>query len=283
MSSPGLVYLNIAHPVMDDSDQSAARTSDPVEHYQVAISQTKPLQHVARPSDKQCDRKRGTLEPQMPVKLAIFDIDDTFVRGDSFKWFCWFAARINRIQLGWLFQLPCAALLFMFGRLDAGLFKLSCLKALLAHRDGVALNTLTADFVERVLLKRVHTVAVDRLRWHQQQNHSVIFLSASPDLYLKELGSRLAVDCLICTKFLSKDGQFTGELFSANCKGVEKRRRLLETYPTAEIAWDHSFGYGNSADDVSFLELVGNAVAVNPDAKLREIATQRNWAIEAWR
>jgi phosphoserine phosphatase len=57
----------------------------------------------------------------------------------------------------------------------------------------------------------------------------------------------------------------------------------LEAYPLAEIAWDHSFGYGNSVDDVSFLELVGNAVAVNPDAKLREIATQRNWAIEAWR
>jgi HAD superfamily hydrolase (TIGR01490 family) len=170
----------------------------------------------------------------------------------------------------------------MFGRLDAGLFKLSCLKAVLAHRTGAALNTLTADFVERVLLKRVHAVAVDRLRWHQQQNHNIIFLSASPDLYLNELGSRFAVDCLVCTKFLSQDGQFTGELFSANCKGDEKRRRLLEAYPAAEIAWDHSFGYGNSVGDISFLELVGNAVAVNPDAKLREIAAQRNWSIEAW-
>jgi|SRR5262245_6073054 len=218
----------------------------------------------------------------MPLKLAIFDIDETFVRGDSFKWFCWFAVGIYEIQLGWVFNLPRAALLYMFGRLDAGLFKLSCLKAVLAQRGGVALNTLTADFVERVLLRRVHAVAVDRLRWHQQQNHSIVFLSASPDLYLNELGSRFAVDRLICTKFLSNAGQFTGELFSANCKGVEKRRRLLEAYSTVEIAWDHSFGYGNSADDVSFLELVGNAVAVNPDAKLREIATQRNWAIEAW-
>jgi HAD superfamily hydrolase (TIGR01490 family) len=218
----------------------------------------------------------------MPLKLAIFDIDETFIRGDSFKWFCWFAARINEIQLGWLFYLPLAALLYMFGRLDAGLFKLFCLKAVLTHGDSVALNTLTADFVELVLLKRVHAAAVDRLRWHQQQNHSIIFLSASPDLYLNELGSRFDVDCLICTKFLSKDGQFTGELFSANCKGDEKRRRLLEAYAAAEIAWDHSFGYGNSVDDISFLELVGNAIAVNPDAKLREIAGRRNWAIEAW-
>ena len=218
----------------------------------------------------------------MPLTLAIFDVDETFIRGDSFKRFCWFAVRINEIQLGWLFHIPRAALLYMFGRLDAGLFKLSCLKALLGHRDGVATNTLTADFVERVLLKKVHTAAVDRLRWHQRQSHSIIFVSASPDLYLKELGSRFGVDCLICTKFLSKDGQFTGELFSANCKGFEKRRRLLEAYPLAEIAWDHSFGYGNSVDDVSFLELVGNAVAVNPDVKLREIAAQRNWAIEAW-
>jgi phosphoserine phosphatase len=81
---------------------------------------------------------------------------------------------------------------------------------------------------------------------------------------------------------LSQDGQFTGELFSANCKGGEKRRRLLETFPVDETAWDQSYGYGNSADDIAFLELLGNPVAVNPDTKLKKIALQRNWAIEAW-
>jgi len=219
---------------------------------------------------------------QKGFKLAIFDIDKTFVRGDSFKWFCWFAMRANGIGLRSLWWFALDALEHPTGLLDAEHFKKSCLRICSVTNDKAALTTLVKNFVDQVLLKRVHWAAVDRLRWHRQQNHTIVFLSASPDLYLTDLATRFGVDLSICTKFFSQDGQFTGELFSANCKGDEKRRRLLEAYPATEIDWDHSFGYGNSVDDVSFLELIGNAIAVNPDAKLRRIAVQRNWVIEAW-
>jgi phosphoserine phosphatase len=109
-----------------------------------------------------------------------------------------------------------------------------------------------------------------------------VFLSASPDVYLTELQSRFGVDRLICTKFISGDGEFTGEIYSGNCKGEEKRRRLVEEYSACEVDWDQSYGYGNSVEDVPFLEVVGNAVAVNPDLKLRKIAMQRTWPIETW-
>lgn len=219
---------------------------------------------------------------QRGVKLAIFDIDETFVRGDSFKWFCWYAMRVNGIGLRWLGRFARDTLMQPTGLLDAGLSKKFCLRICSVTNDKAALTTLVKSFVDDVLLKRVHLAAVDRLRWHRQQNHTIVFLSASPDLYLTDLGARFGVDRSICTKFLTQDGQFTGELFSPNCKGDEKRRRLLEVYPATETAWDQSYGYGNSVDDVSFLELVGNAVAVNPNAKFKRIAVQRNWAIEAW-
>lgn len=223
------------------------------------------------------------LTSQTRVILAIFDIDKTFVRGDSFKWFCWFAMRANGIGLRWLWRFAFDALTHPTGLLDAGLLKEWCLRICLVNHDKAVLTTLVKNFVDRVLFKRVRSAAVDRLRRHRQQNHTIIFLSASPDLYLNELGSRFAVDGLICTKFLSQDRRFTGELFSANCKGDEKKRRLLEVYPANEIAWDQSYGYGNSVEDVPFLEVVGYPVAVNPDRKLRKIAAQRNWAIESWR
>jgi len=107
-------------------------------------------------------------------------------------------------------------------------------------------------------------------------------LSASPDVYLTDLQSRFGVERLICTKFIDCDGVFTGEIYSANCKSEEKRRRLLCEYSASEIDWSQSYGYGNSVDDVPFLRILGNPVAVNPDSKLRKIAVQRNWAIEMW-
>jgi len=219
---------------------------------------------------------------QVAVKLAIFDVDKTFVRGDSFKWFCWFAIRANGICCRKLGRFVLDTLMEPAGIFDAGRIKNLCLQLCLVTNDRSALTSLVRKFVDGVLLKRVHSVALDRLRWHKQQKHRIMFLSASPDLYLNVLGARLGVDGVLCTKVLTQDGRFTGELFSANCKGDEKRRRLMEECPGSDIAWDQSYGYGNSSDDVPFLGLFGNAVAVNPDAKLRKIAVQRSWAIEAW-
>ena len=216
------------------------------------------------------------------MKLAIFDIDQTFVHGDSFKSFCWFAMGARGVSLRWLWRFAFHTLIHPTALRDGGLLKASWLRICLMNTDKATLATLVKNFVDKVLLKRAHSAAVNRLRWHKNQNHTIIFLSASPDLYLNDLGSRFGVDRLICTRFLGQDGDFTGEMFSANCKGDEKRRRLLEAYPATEIAWDRSYGYGNAVQDVSFLEILGNAVAVNPDANLRKIAVQRNWAIEAW-
>ena len=234
-------------------------------------------------------RVSETMQPHDPrlisqagIKLAVFDIDKTFVRGDSFKWFCWFAMKRNGLKTRWFWRFASDALRHPTRLLDAGHLKKACLRICLVGGDKAGITTLVETFVDGILLKRVISVAEERLRWHKQQDHRIVFLSASPDLYLKYLGARFTVDSLVCTQFLSRDGLFTGELFSPNCKGDEKRRRLLETYPGSEIAWDQSYGYGNSVEDVSFLELLGNPVAVNPDAKLREIAVQRNWSIEAW-
>jgi phosphoserine phosphatase len=40
-----------------------------------------------------------------------------------------------------------------------------------------------------------------------------------------------------------------------------------------------STAYSDSASDVPFLEVVGHAVAVNPDRKLRGIAAERGWRV----
>ena len=217
-----------------------------------------------------------------PTRLVIFDFDKTFIRCDSFKRYCWFAAQTNGVQVVWLCRLLLDALKYLSGRMDGGRLKLTCLNAVLTDHASAALKLQTNEFVDRILFPKIYSGAIDRLHQHKEERCTTIFLSASPDLYVNQFGARCGADRVICTKFLDPDGNFTGKELGPNCRGDEKKRRLLAEYPDDEVAWDQSYGYGNSVDDVPFLELLGNPVAVNPESKLRKIAVERHWAIETW-
>jgi hypothetical protein len=45
----------------------------------------------------------------------------------------------------------------------------------------------------------------------------------------------------------------------------------------------HSYGYGDSLNDVPLLETVGNPVAINPDMRLRRYAKRRGWDLRDFR
>ncbi len=88
------------------------------------------------------------------MKLAIFDIDNTLVRGDSFKRFCWFAVRWNGLRLYWLWRFAFDALTHPKGLFGASRFKKLCLNICLVNDDKAALTSLVKNFVEHVLLKK---------------------------------------------------------------------------------------------------------------------------------
>jgi hypothetical protein len=46
-----------------------------------------------------------------------------------------------------------------------------------------------------------------------------------------------------------------------------------------DIDMDASYAYSDSASDLPMLRSVGNAVVVNPDAELLEIARQEGWRV----
>ena len=75
----------------------------------------------------------------------------------------------------------------------------------------------------------------------------------------------------------------TGDLQSPRPAG-EARGALLEEYAGRHgIALAESFAYADSLSDLPMLELVGTPVAVNPDARLSQVAGQRGWRVERWR
>ena len=65
-----------------------------------------------------------------------------------------------------------------------------------------------------------------------------------------------------------------------NPYGENKAKLVQELAEVHNFDLSDSYAYGNHYSDAHKLKRVGHPVAVNPDRKLREIATGNGWQIE---
>jgi phosphatidylglycerophosphatase C len=110
----------------------------------------------------------------------------------------------------------------------------------------------------------------DRLRWHQDQGHAVVIVSASLAAYLQPLADELGLDGVLAVELVAgPDGTLTGAVVGgANTRGSGKVARLR--------AWlDTQFGagtevelwaYGDSAGDEQLLALADHPTWVGKRA-----------------
>ena len=76
-----------------------------------------------------------------------------------------------------------------------------------------------------------------------------------------------------------EDGVYTGRLAGPFCYGPGKAEAIVAIAAERNINLADSWSYSDSMSDVPMMELVGNAVAVNPDAQLSALARSRGWPI----
>lgn len=107
---------------------------------------------------------------------------------------------------------------------------------------------------------------VARLRWHQQEGHAVVIVSASLGAYLRPLADDLGLDAALAVELVTgADGCLTGGVVGElNTRGPEKVARLqawaAERFgpATAFELW----AYGDSAGDEDLLALADHATWV---------------------
>jgi len=215
--------------------------------------------------------------------LAVFDVDDTLTRGDSLKWFGWYVLTHCGLRISCLPVLALCSVKYLLGLCGAGEFKAAVLKMLLSGRSVSAAEDLAERFAAELLLGKRFEIGRERIRWHKERKHRIVLLSASPEIYLKTFASLIGADTLIGTRLVTRDGYLTGELAGENCKGEEKLNRLSSEATLHGADWGASYGYGNSVEDIPFLHALGKPTAVNPDRKLKQMASQLGWKIENWR
>jgi HAD superfamily hydrolase (TIGR01490 family) len=210
------------------------------------------------------------------VKLAIFDIDGTLVRGSSERLFGRYLAARGCLGPRQLL----AYLLFLVRYLPTGgIHTIKKNKAYLSGLASADVAALAAEFVATRLAKRFFEPAVQRLKQHARRGDTVVLLSGTLDPIARALADRLGVRHVCATVCSERNGFYLPQPPETHPFGAAKLTLAKQLAAQLGTELGHATAYGDSHQDLFLLEAVREAVAVTPDARLLDAALANDWEV----
>jgi HAD superfamily hydrolase (TIGR01490 family) len=216
------------------------------------------------------------------VNLALFDLDNTLLNGDSdFEW-AQFLIEQGVLDRE-LFEAKNLAFYEQYkaGTLDIYEFLDFQLKPLSRHARKV-LNGWRDDFMQHKVRGMMTAPARDLVARHRAVEDVCVIITATNSFVTSPIAREFGVEHLIATEPEEKDGEFTGCVAGVPCFREGKITRLENWFAQRGWGWDSfadSFFYSDSFNDLPLLAKVNNPIAVDPDATLRKYAEQHGWRI----
>jgi HAD superfamily hydrolase (TIGR01490 family) len=142
------------------------------------------------------------------------------------------------------------------------------------------------DYARDVVSTQLRPDRLERLRWHQEQGHDVVIVSASPELYVTPVGELLGCTTVMATKLeVDRRGRLTGRLFGDNVRGAEKERLLRDWLAKAADTPTTLWAYGDSDGDAEMLAMADVATLLKGKEKLDRVpqeVTRRRGRVGDW-
>ena len=214
------------------------------------------------------------------MNLALFDLDNTLLAGDSdFEWAQFL------IEQGVLDRELYEARNQHFydqykaGTLDIHEFLDFQLKPLARHSRSV-LDGWHAQFMALKIRPIIRDAARALVAQHRGDLCAVV--TATNSFVTAPITRELGIEHLIATEPETRDGEFTGKVCDVPCFREGKVQRVeawLEREGRTLASFDKSWFYSDSLNDLPLLSRVTNPVAVDPDDTLRAHAERQGWPV----
>ncbi|PHS24087.1 MAG: HAD-IB family hydrolase [Methylophaga sp.] len=213
------------------------------------------------------------------MALAIFDLDNTLLAGDSDYLWAEFLVE-QHIVNGDAYQQTNQDFYdqYLAGTMDIFEFLAFQLKPL---ADNSMADLLA--WREQYLQQKIEPIILDAGRkliaHHQQQGDTTLIITATNSFITAPIAENLAINNLIATEPELIDGNYTGKVAGTPSYQYGKVERLESWLFEQQQSLDGSYFYSDSHNDRPLLELVDHPIAVDPDKKLQLIAKQHGWKI----
>jgi len=213
------------------------------------------------------------------VRLAIFDLDNTLLAGDSdHLWGEYLCARGLVDVDAYRAKNDNFYADYLAGKLDVVAYQNFC-QEVLGCTDKAQLDAWHAefmrDFIEPIILAKGEAL----LAKHRAAGDLLMIITATNRFITGPIAQRLGVEHLIATECGMQEGQYTGALVDVPSFQAGKITRLNTWLAEHQATLADSYFYSDSHNDLPLLEQVPHPVAVDPDDTLRALAEQRGWTV----
>lgn len=217
------------------------------------------------------------------MTLAIFDLDNTLLAGDSDHAWGEYLVEQGHVDGVWyksendrFYSDYCR------GELDVIAYS-EFVFSVLAREDADTLAAWHAGFMAQKVAQMILPKGRELLARHREAGHRLLIITATNRFITGPIARELGVDELIATEPEMKSGRYTGKVAGIPCYQHGKIDRLQEWLNLNNESAEGCWFYSDSRNDIPLLEFATHPVAVDPDEALRAHAAANSWPVMSLR
>jgi HAD superfamily hydrolase (TIGR01490 family) len=213
------------------------------------------------------------------VPLAIFDLDNTLLGGDSDHSWGEFIVQNNIVDAqAYQAQNDKFFTEYLEGRLDIQVYLNFCLQLLAEHTQS-QLDEWHGRFMTERIEPIILPQALALIDKHREAGDTLMIITATNRFITGPIAARLGIDILLATECEKEANGYTGRTTDIACFREGKVTRLERWLMENGRKLDGSYFYSDSHNDLPLLQMVDHPVAVDPDDTLREHAQNNGWPV----
>lgn len=213
------------------------------------------------------------------MTLAIFDLDNTLIAGDSDHAWGQFLVDQNIVDADEYRKANDQFYQdYLNGQLDMNRYLEFSLAPLAAHPMEDLLRW-REQFVSERIKPLLLTKAEQLVASHKARGHFILIITATNRFVTEPVAKLLGVDHLIATEPEIIDNRYTGAVSGTPSFQEGKVARLDEWLKDQHFDLQGSYFYSDSHNDLPLLEKVDTPIAVDPDSTLESHARKNQWQV----
>ena len=213
------------------------------------------------------------------MALAIFDLDNTLIAGDSDHSWGEFLVDQNIVDRQFYKKMNDKFYAdYEYGCLDIYAYLEFSVQPLtkFSIKD---LQSLHQQFMSEVINPMKLDKAKDLINHHRQAGDRLLVITSTNRFIVEPICQSLGINEIIATDLEIIDNKYSGKVIGTPTFQEGKVERFNQWLMEQKESSDGSYFYSDSINDMPMLLEVAYPIAVDPDSELRKEAESRNWEI----